>query len=164
MARLLSLAAHRYCQFRTSTVPIQSRSHPFLVGMAFGADVEGNRCARRECSAACAADSSRSLWDNCPQAAQTASLYGWSGAGPDLKPATAYADLLPLRLRRIPRETTSSPPPPSADAAAQGCGRPAPSPEDRHRGRTGRLGKQSGDTTWLRSAASPATATAFSPA
>jgi hypothetical protein len=94
---------------------------------------------------------------------QAASLIGWSGAGP------AYG---PQRLRRPSSPACATP---SSRAKKLGCrrppltlrpdgaGRPFRRLQDRHRGRTGRLRKQSGETTWHRSAASPATRPAPTP-
>ncbi|MEK1851485.1 MAG: hypothetical protein AAAC48_06245 [Phyllobacterium sp.] len=48
-------------------------------------------------------DLARHRW----RSADTASLRGWSGAYPAFA-CNGYTDLLPLRLCRIPRETTSS--------------------------------------------------------
>ena len=62
---------------------------------------------RRACSAAGVADRRRSLLGDCAQAAQAASLRGWSGARPALPPQRLRRPSSPA-LTRIPRKARSS--------------------------------------------------------
>ena len=74
-----------------------------------------------------------------PGSPQAASLEGGSGARPALPPQRLRRPSSPA-LTRIPREATSSAAAVLRSAAAlKGCRSAVPSPEDRHRGRIGRL-------------------------
>jgi hypothetical protein len=81
----------------------------------------------------------RSLRDDCPAPPHAASVNGGSGVGWPVA-SNGFAELLPLRLRRIPREPTSSAAAVlRAAPAPAGCKPAEPPPGDHHRGRMGRL-------------------------
>ena len=108
-------------------------------GGARGVDAGADR-AGRAWSAAGVADPRRSLRGDRAQAAQTASLQAGLAPGRASGPQRLRRPSSPDRCAVIPREPTSS-----AAAVLRsrcgplGAGRPDPSPEDRHRGRIGRL-------------------------